>query len=67
MKSTGSGVYKGGIDFSGLMFGAIKKPVQAQLDQWEWIKWPYWNYVFIGAGIVILILILLWWYANWIR
>jgi|WetSurSiteA1Bulk_404760.scaffolds.fasta_scaffold24165_3 hypothetical protein len=66
MNASGSAIYKG-IDFSSLFFGALTRPVMAQVDKWDWIKWPYWNYVFYTVGGILILLIILWIYSNWIR
>jgi hypothetical protein len=67
MNSTQAATIKPGIDFTDLFLGALLKPIRAQLDSWDWLKWPYWNYVLYGIGFVIVVSILYWFWANWLR
>ena len=56
-----------GIDFGSLFFGALLRPIRAQLDSWAWLKWPYWHIVLIMIGCVIVIYSLYWFWSNWLR
>ena len=56
-----------GIDFSGMFFGAIKKPIYAQLQKTPLWGWPYYKELGIVCAGLILFVILIWLYKNWIR
>jgi len=70
MVTTASAEIKG-LDFSGMFFGAISRPVMKILEKQQWyqvaVHWPYWKEALIGTGIFFAFLILLWFYRNWLR
>lgn len=65
--ATASQAIKGGIDFAGILWGAIRGFGVKIVDKIPYHDWPYWLQVAEILGGLIAISFLYWLWKNWIR
>jgi hypothetical protein len=65
--STETATFKGGIDFSGILWGAIRRFFGGIVDKIPYHDWPYWKELGITCGGLALLGFLYWLWKNWIR